>query len=122
MDRDDARFIVEALEARLGGDPDAIAELRASSFGRLFAAAARLRVNANGWPPALAAALELEGLGRGTSDAEPSADLTEFLKVMRGIAGEAPAPRNRHERRHAARIQLPRRARLVGARSLVSIH
>lgn len=135
MDRDDARFVVKALESRIAGDRDALAHLSASSLVHLTAAALRLKQIASMSPPgekiaqaAHLAALELETIayeGAAAADADAHPDLQIFVDKLRELADEPLrpiAPRNREERRRAAAIQLPRRERVIGRRSALSLH
>jgi hypothetical protein len=117
VDRDDARFVADALDSRISGDREALDRLASSSFVRLGASAARLRALAADWPPALLAVAELETIamygGRAADEPAPP-NLQIFVDKLRELAAERPQPRNRHERRRESKILLPRRARVAG--------
>lgn len=126
MDRDDARFVVAALESRIAGDRAELERLAASSLLRLTAAAVRLKMLANSCAPgddlasaANLAALELETIaytGGEAAAGEPSPTLQIFVDKLRELADEPErptAPRNRAERRRAV-AALPRRDRSAG--------
>jgi hypothetical protein len=120
VDRDDARFVADALDSRISGDRETLDRLASTSLVRLMAAAARVRALAAGWPPAIIAAAELESICRygakivDHADA-PTSNLVIFVDKLRGLIDE-PArptkPRNRAERR-AAISRLSRDRRIV---------
>jgi hypothetical protein len=118
VDRDDARFVADALTSRITGDRDALDALAASSFVELGASAARLQSLAADWPPALLAVSELKTIamyGAKAADGAAHPDLQIFVDKLRELVAEPPQqPRNRFERRRAARINLPRKARIAG--------
>ena len=105
MDRDDARFVADALDSRISSDREALDQLAASSFVRLGASAARLRNLAADWPPAVLAVRELETIakyGAKAADEPAPPDLKIFVDKLRELTAEPPRPRNRHERRRQA--------------------
>jgi hypothetical protein len=120
MDRDDARFVADALDSRISGDRETLDRLASTSFVRLMGSAARVRSLAAGWPPAIVAAAELEAICRfggkivDEHDA-PTSNLIIFVDKMRGLIDEPvqpTKPRNRAERR-AAISRLSRDRRIV---------
>jgi hypothetical protein len=117
MDRDDARFVAEALACRIAGDREGLERLAASSLMRISALATRIRALADDWPPAHYGAAELMAICRrgGRLCDEPlDPNLQIFVDKMLELAAE-PAravPRNRGERRAQAKLQLPRSARV----------
>lgn len=130
MDREDARFTAHALEGRITGDREQLDGLCASSLMRLSIIATIInKRNDEPWPPATAAADELMAIvrkgGRVVDTPLGTARLAEletFVASMRKLAGEDQQPRNRHERRRAAKLHVPRVRLFGGARPLVRIH
>jgi hypothetical protein len=121
VDRDDARFVANALDSRISGDRETLDLLASSSFVRLAGAAVRLKDLAADWPPAMIGALELETIakyGAKAADGDAHPTLQVFVDKLRELAGEKPRalPRNRFERRAQAKVTLSRRARLAGLR------
>jgi hypothetical protein len=119
VDRDDVRFVANALDSRISGDRETLDLLAASSFVRLAASAVRLKDLAADWPPAMIGALELETIakyGAKAADCDAPPKLQIFVDKLRELAGEKPRamPRNRFERRRQAKVNLSRRARLAG--------
>jgi hypothetical protein len=125
MDRDDARFVADALACRIAGDREGLERLAASSLMRLSALATRIRALAAGWPPALLAAAELMDIcryaGKLVDRDEPHPTLQNFVDKMRALADEPPAPpRNRAERRaRAANLPRAERRRILVARPML---
>jgi hypothetical protein len=126
VDRDDARFVADALDSRISGDREALDQLAASSFVRLGASAARLSGLAADWPPALLAVSELKTIamyGAKAADGPAPPDLQIFVDKLRELAAEPPQqPRNRHQRRRDSKIHLPRRARVAGRLPAARLH
>jgi hypothetical protein len=115
VDRDDARFVVDALESRIAGDRDALERLAASSLLRLNHCAQRIRKAAPDWAPAAIGASVLEDIcrsGGGACDAELNPSLQIIVDKMRALADELPRNMgaNRAERRFGV-AKLPRAAR-----------
>lgn len=112
MDRDDARFVIGALESRLAGDRAELDRLAASSLVRLYAAAAKIKQVIGRADPldpighsAHLCALELEAICRGGGaavDGIVDPTLNIFVDKLRELAAEPVRPilpRNRFERR-----------------------
>jgi hypothetical protein len=118
VDRDDARFVADALDSRISGDRETLDQLAASSFVRLGLSAARVRALAAGWDPALLAAAALEAIakyGAQSADEPAPPNLKIFVDKMRELAAEQPPrPLNRFERRRRSRVDLPRSSRVAG--------
>lgn len=118
VDRDDARFVADALDSRISGDRGTLDQLAASSFVRLGLSAARVRALAADWDPALRAAAELEAIakyGAQAADEPAPPNLKIFVDKMRELADEQPPrPLNRFERRRRSRVILPRSDRVAG--------
>lgn len=120
MDRDDARFVADALASRIAGDRGELERLAASSLMQISTLATRIKQIGGDWPPAIVAAAELMAIcryGGGLCDQDPPILLQQFVDSMRKVAEEPPraVPRNRAERR-AQTKQLPRAARVQGRR------
>lgn len=125
MDREDARFVANALDCRISGARGELEQLAASSLMVLSAIAATITKRNSGlepWSAATVAAEELMEICRKGGnvvdqplDLARKAELKEFVASMRRLAGETQAPRNRAERRAAAKILLPRSKRLIRA-------
>jgi hypothetical protein len=116
VDRDDARFVADALASRIAGDRGELERLAASSLMQLSTLATRIKQIGGDWPPAIVAAAELMQIcryGGGLCDSDPPILLQQFVDSMRKLAEEPPtaAPRNRAERRQAA-ARLPRADRV----------
>lgn len=125
VDREDARFAADALEARLQGNVGECERLAASCLVRLMGAAQVIRRLAGAAPPAVLAADRLEAIAKdGGKAVDLPADDDEKIIVdsLRKLAAEPPMPRNRHDRRKAAKLHLPRRERLVGVRAPLTVH
>lgn len=127
MDHGDALFAAEAIEARLNGQAETCEQLAAHSLVRLMGFAQVLRRNAAAWAPALAGAIALEAIarqGRQAVDLPASDDEKIIVDKLRALAAEPPqsVPRNRRDRRKAAKILLPRRERLAGSRVSLALH
>lgn len=120
MDRDDARFVADALDSRISGDREALDRLAASEAVRLMAAAVRVKALAADWPPAYTAALELESIIRLGADAaagDAHPNLQIFVDKLLELAGEAPRPSsNRFERRRAIAGRTALKARRAPSR------
>lgn len=127
MDRDDARFVVDALACRIAGDREGLDRLAASSLMRISSLATVVRRAAQDWAPAHIAADELMAIcrrgGRLCDDPAPPL-LQNFVDSLKKLAAEParPVPRNRAERREAM-AALPRAERrrplLVGRPGLI---
>jgi hypothetical protein len=103
MDRDDARFVADALTSRIAGDRAELDRLAASSLMRLSALAGVIRKGAGGWSPAYLGAAELMAICRRAGrlcDDPADPDLQKLVDSLRKLVDEpAIAPRNRAARR-----------------------
>ena len=124
MDREDVRFAADALDARLSGQAEELDRLAATCMVRLMGVAQALRRNAGTWPPAICGVLRLEAIARGGAEAlNLPADDNEKIIVdkLLALAAELPTPVNRHERRVKAKLHLPRKLRVAGVRSRLTL-
>lgn len=134
LDRDDARFVIDALESRIAGDRDALDRLAASSLVRLHAAAMAIkrvvgRSDARDvvGRSAHLCAVELEAIcryGGGAANVAPDPSINIFVDKLRQLADEPvqpvqPAmPRNRLELRTKVSGKTLARQRRANLRAL----
>jgi hypothetical protein len=93
VDRDDARFVADALASRIAGDRGELERLAASSLMQLSTLATRIKQIGGDWPPAIVAAAELMAdlpLRRRLCDSDPPVLLQQFVDSMRKLAEEPP--------------------------------
>jgi hypothetical protein len=118
MDRDDARFVADALACRIAGDREELDRLAASSLMRLSTLAAVIRKGAAAWRPALVGASELMQIckrGANVVDVEPDPELQKLVDSLRRIADEPPAavPNRAARRRTVANLPRAERRRVI---------